>query len=75
MTIHDRLDLYMDDGHHMSPVDISSKIPSILEITTGKIRLTVEIIRILILLRLGRERDEAPIEVEALGPDPVGPLP
>ncbi|GFY09620.1 hypothetical protein TNCV_381151 [Trichonephila clavipes] len=36
-----------------------------------KKKLTVEIIRIMILLRLNRERDEAPIADKALGP--VGP--
>ncbi|GFV71723.1 hypothetical protein TNCV_3535111 [Trichonephila clavipes] len=36
-------------------------------------KLTIEIIRILILLSLSRERDEAPIVVEALGSGPVGP--
>ncbi|GFT78028.1 hypothetical protein TNCV_2820421 [Trichonephila clavipes] len=61
----------MDDGHYIYQVDISSEIPSFSKNTTGKT--FVEIIRIIILSRLSRERDEAPIRVEALGPGLVGP--
>ncbi|GFU41962.1 hypothetical protein TNCV_4676691 [Trichonephila clavipes] len=65
--------LYMDDVHSLQPVDISSEIPSFSENTTGRKHLTFEIIRIIILLRLSRERDEAPIVTDALGSSPVGP--
>ncbi|GFX85578.1 hypothetical protein TNCV_3717481 [Trichonephila clavipes] len=59
------------DDHHMQPVDILSEITSILEDTTGRKHLTVEIIRIMILLTLNRERNETPIVAEAQGA--VGP--
>ncbi|GFT01719.1 hypothetical protein TNCV_4205331 [Trichonephila clavipes] len=61
----------MSNGHHMQPVDILSEFPSFPENTAEKKNLTVEIIRNMILLRLDRERDEAPIVAEALDPGPV----
>ncbi|GFV43208.1 hypothetical protein TNCV_2048891 [Trichonephila clavipes] len=59
----------MGDGHHMWQVVISFEIPSF---SSQKKRLTVEIIRIMISLRLSRERDEILIVAEALAPGPVG---
>ncbi|GFX55530.1 hypothetical protein TNCV_268181 [Trichonephila clavipes] len=59
-------------GPYTNPVDTSSEIPSFLGEYNRKKQLTVEIIRI-ILVKLSRERDEAPIVAEALGPGIVGP--
>ncbi|GFV56554.1 hypothetical protein TNCV_213141 [Trichonephila clavipes] len=53
------LDLYEEDGHHMLPVDMWIEIQCVLKNTTGKKHLTVEMIRITILLKPVRERDEA----------------
>ncbi|GFV61473.1 uncharacterized protein TNCV_2938151 [Trichonephila clavipes] len=74
------LDLDMDNGHriimqsyHICQLTCSLKFPVFRRICTGIIFDHIKMIWIMILLRQSRERNEVPIEGEALGPGPVGP--
>ncbi|GFV99434.1 transposable element Tcb2 transposase [Trichonephila clavipes] len=67
------LGLYVDDGHYISPVGISSEIPSFHENTTGSNTFDSSNYSNYDLKVEFTERDKAPIATKALGLIPVGP--
>ncbi|GFT80655.1 hypothetical protein TNCV_626631 [Trichonephila clavipes] len=64
------LGIYMDEGRHMELFDISTKSLSFMEYNKKIKHLTIELIRIMILSSMSRERDETLIMGDA--PCPVG---